>query len=69
MNGLLVTEVARKVGIHVDTLRRYERQGTIPKARRHPVSGWRIYSPADVAAIQRVLGGNGAAEGSEGAAP
>ena len=40
---LLISEVAAKVGLHPDTIRRLERRGLI--APRRDVNGWRRYSP------------------------
>jgi DNA-binding transcriptional MerR regulator len=57
MNGLKIAEAAKIIGCHPNSLRRYERRGIIPMARRHPGCGWRIYSPKDVEVIQHILNG------------
>ena len=38
-----VTEVARAVGVHRDTLKRWLEAGKVPDARRDR-NGWRIFS-------------------------
>ena len=47
---------ARYLGIHPDSLRRAERAGRVPQARREPVSRYRIYTPADLESLAVVLG-------------
>lgn len=42
MNNLLIGDVARRVGVSVDTVRYYEREGLIPPADRD-AGGRRIY--------------------------
>ena len=41
--SLLIHEVAKLTGLHIDTLRRLERRGLISPKR--DVNGWRRYAP------------------------
>jgi DNA-binding transcriptional MerR regulator len=50
------TEVATFLGVHPDSLRRAERAGRIPRARREPVSRHRVYSRADVELLSALIG-------------
>lgn len=43
---MLISEIAAKVGLHPETIRRLEKRGLI-KSRRD-LNGWRRYSPAVV---------------------
>ena len=54
---LNITDAAKLVDRHPQTLRDYERSGIIPCARRDPISGWRIYDREDVSRIRRILAG------------
>ena len=47
MNGLKIAEAAEILGVHPETLRRWERRGVLPPAKRSPL-GWRIYSGEDL---------------------
>lgn len=58
MNTLRIGDVAKLVGRHPDTLRRYEAKGLIPAARRDPFSGWRLWSRDDVETIRRLMNVN-----------
>ena len=49
-----VNQAARELGISESWLRRAEQRGRIPKARRD-LNGWRVYTEADIAALQDVL--------------
>ena len=49
-----IGEVARELGVSVDWLRRAEKDGRIPRAKRQ-LAGWRVYSPDDVAALWALL--------------
>ena len=55
MERLTIGEVARMVGRHPETLRRYERRGWIPVAKRDPYSRWRVWDTEDVKAIVKLL--------------
>ena len=45
---LRIGELAELLHRHPDTLRRYERAGLIPKARRDPYSKWRVWNAEEV---------------------
>lgn len=47
-----IAEVARMLGLHPGSLRRAEREGRVPRARREAVSGTRVYSHEDVEALR-----------------
>ncbi len=40
---LNISDTAKLVDRHPQTLRDYEKAGIIPPARRDPISGWRVY--------------------------
>jgi len=46
--------VARKVGVSTLTLRRWEENGIIPKAKRQFITGWRVWEDEDVKLIEQV---------------
>ena len=50
-----ILEVARVLGVHPGSLRRAEREGRIPAARREPLSRYRFYTAEDVAVLKRVF--------------
>jgi DNA-binding transcriptional MerR regulator len=52
----MVSEVCAMLGIFKNTLYNWEKKKKIPKARRDPMSGWRLYSEKDVQAIRRISG-------------
>jgi molybdopterin-binding protein len=54
-SNLTRTEVCQLLGVSPKSLYLWERDGHIPRPRRDR-RNWRVYSPADVAAIQRFLG-------------
>jgi MerR family copper efflux transcriptional regulator len=49
-----IGEFARRVGVPIDTVRFYERNGVLPPPQRR-VSGYRIYGDEDVARMRFVL--------------
>ncbi len=49
---LLVHEVAERVGIHVETVRRLERRGVIRASR--DCNGWRRFEPEVVETLKRL---------------
>ena len=51
---LTIGELARRLGVGADTLKRWEPNGKIPKPRR-TIGGWRIYSEDEVKRIERML--------------
>lgn len=52
---LRIGEAARRVGVSVETLRRWDREGKL-EARRLP-SGQRVYAPSDLAEVISNSGG------------
>ena len=54
MKGLLISQVAKAVGLHTETIRRVERKGLI-KSRRD-VNGWRRYEPEIVGQVRSLYG-------------
>ena len=54
MRILRVSDAARTLGCSETWLRRAERSGRIPKARRD-VNGWRVYTVEDVSVLRRCL--------------
>ena len=54
---LNISDTAKLVDRHPQTLRDYEKAGIIPPARRDPISGWRVYDREDVNRIRRILAG------------
>lgn len=55
MEYIRIGSLARLLGRHPDTLRRYEKRRLIPAARRDPVTRWRVWTPSDVKALQKQL--------------
>lgn len=49
---MLISEVAEKVGIHPETIRRLEKRGLISAAR--DVNGWRRYPPEAVEKLKKL---------------
>jgi len=53
MEGLRIGELAQKCDVSRDTLRFYERERLLPRARRSP-SGYRLYGEDDAARVRFV---------------
>ena len=53
---LTVGEAAELLGVSKDTLRRWDRAGKL-KARRNPVTGYRLYLPSELEEFLREVGG------------
>ena len=51
---LTVSEAAEYVGVSADSLRRWDRAGKL-SARRHPVSGYRLYLQVELDAFLKTL--------------
>jgi len=51
MGSYRIGQVARAAGVAVDTVRYYEREGLLPRTSRS-ASGYRQYSPADIARVR-----------------
>ena len=58
MRGLLISELAKAVGLHPETLRRLERRGLI--ASRRDLNGWRRFEPEVVEKIRSLYAFRGA---------
>ena len=54
---LTTGKLATVLGLHPDTIRRYEREGLIPQAKRSPRNGYRFWREEDVALIQEAIFG------------
>ena len=50
---MLISELAEKVGLNPQTIRRLERKGAIPAAKRD-LNGWRHYSADTVAKLRKL---------------
>lgn len=57
---LTIGDAAKFLGVSADTLRRWDRDGRLP-ARRHPISGYRLYSKSDLDVLLRDTDGEVAA--------
>ncbi len=55
---MLISELAKKTGLHPETLRRLEKRGVITAKR--DINGWRRYSPAVVEQIKALYAEGGA---------
>ena len=51
---MLISEIAEKVGLHPETIRRLEKRGVITP--RRDVNGWRRYSPEIVEQLKALYG-------------
>lgn len=49
-------EVAQMLGISKQTLFRYEKKGIFPRAARHPINHWRLYTEEDVLKLKNIMG-------------
>jgi DNA-binding transcriptional MerR regulator len=52
---LTIGKIAAVLGVHPDTVRNYERRGIIPRARRSPINGYRIWEPEDLDRMREIL--------------
>ena len=53
---LTTGKIAAALGVHPDTIRNYERRGIIPRARRSPVNGYRVWQFEDLDQMKVILG-------------
>ncbi len=53
---LTVAEAAAYIGCCADTLRRYDRANKL-RARRHPITGYRLYLPSELDEFLRKVAG------------
>ena len=54
---MLISELAEKVGLHPETIRRLEKRGVIPAARRD-ANGWRHYSEGVIKVLKERYAGD-----------
>jgi len=52
-----IAEAAEELRIHPQTLRRWEREGRIPKARRNGITGQRLYTLTELERLRRLVHG------------
>jgi DNA-binding transcriptional MerR regulator len=52
-----IGQAARRIGIHPQTLRRWEREERIPRALRNPLTGQRVYADNDVTGLLARISG------------
>lgn len=63
--GLMnIREAAELLGVSQQTLRRWDRAGKF-RARRHPISGYRVYTRAQVAKLRKAINGPETRRGKE----
>ena len=46
-----INRLAKELDVSIQTIKNYEGQGILPKARRDP-RGWRYYTPEDIVKIK-----------------
>ncbi len=51
MEKMTISQLAKQAGVHIETVRYYERRGLIPQPLRNP-SGYRQYAPEDLLRIK-----------------
>lgn len=49
------SDVVKELGIIKNTLFRWEAAGKIPKAKRDPMSGYRVWTREDVEKIKKIM--------------
>lgn len=49
-----ISEFAKKLGIHPQTIRSYQRKGLLPE-KRHPLNGYRIFTEEDVTIFRNLI--------------
>ncbi len=54
-SALTMTEVAKTLGIHRDTLKRWIKEGKIPDARRNSRNSYRMFTQDDVDKIKILM--------------
>jgi len=54
---LTSADVAKALGVTRKNLFDWEKTGKIPKARKEKMSGYRIYTPADVEKLRKIIKG------------
>ena len=51
---IMIKEAAEILSVSRDTLRRWDKAGKL-KTKRHPMNNFRIYDPAEVEALRKVI--------------
>lgn len=51
-----ISEVAKLLGVHKDTILYWEENNLIPKARRNPSNNYRIYNIKEIEEIRNLRG-------------
>ncbi len=51
-----LSEAAKKVGVHRDTIIYWEERGLIPKPRRNPKNNYRTYNDKEIEEIRDIRG-------------
>lgn len=51
-----LNDIIKMLGISRKTYYNWEKAGKIPKARRDPMSGYRIYTEEDVKRLKKITG-------------
>lgn len=54
-SALTMTEVAKALGVHRDTLKRWIKEGKIPEARRNSANSYRMFTQDDVDKIKILM--------------
>lgn len=52
----LIEDVATTLGVSISTVRNWEREGKIPRAKRDKISNYRLYTEKDITALQKRTG-------------
>lgn len=52
-----IQQVANILGVYKGTVINYEKRRIFPKARRHPINNYRIYTKEDVDKMTKILTG------------
>lgn len=58
MIAMTISELAKATGIHIETVRYYERRGLLPTPARRP-SGYRVYTESTVARLHFIKNAQG----------
>lgn len=53
---ITIKKAAEILGVHPDTLRRWDRTGKL-KTRRHPINNYRVYRAQDVEKLKKKIFG------------
>jgi DNA-binding transcriptional MerR regulator len=56
VKDLNIKEASDVLGVHKDTVKYWEENGLIPKARRNPHNGYRVYNDKEIKEIAKIRG-------------